>query len=56
MFINNNIAVNLDVKDYMYTTADSQTGTTKPKMDLRDNIMMSLGVSFFFPGEVPVSR
>lgn len=56
LFISDNIAVVMDVKDYIYSTADSQTGQTRPKLELRSNVMMSLGVSFFFPGEVPISR
>jgi outer membrane beta-barrel protein len=55
-FITDGVAVVLDVRDYLYSAADVQSGAQEPQTELRNNFAMSLGVSFFFPGEVKVSR
>ena len=56
LFLRDSFALTLDVKDYIYSAADSQTGATRPETELRDNFVISLGFSFFLPGDVPVSR
>lgn len=55
-FFADSIAFTLDVKDYIYTTADVQERGNEPTSELRDNWMMSIGISIFFPGKVAISR
>ncbi|MEL6181162.1 MAG: outer membrane beta-barrel domain-containing protein [Myxococcota bacterium] len=56
LFVRDSFALTLDVKDYIYSTADTQIGTTRPETELRDNFVISLGFSIFLPGDVPISR
>jgi outer membrane beta-barrel protein len=56
VFVSDGIAVTLDLRDYLYSAADLQEGDEEPVTEFRNNFAMSLGVSFFFPGEVKVSR
>ncbi len=55
-FVTDGIAVVFDIRDYLYSTADLQDGAQEPQTELRNNFALSLGVSFFLPGEVKVSR
>lgn len=56
MFLADSIALTVDLKDYIYSTADVQEGPAAPQSELRGNLVFMLGASFFFPGDVPVSR
>lgn len=56
IFFGDSVAVTLDLKDYLYSAVDVQEGEAQPESEFRDNLLVMLGVSFFFPGEVPVSR
>lgn len=56
LFVSDNIAVNLSLKDYIYSSADVQEGATTPEEELRNNFVFGMGASFFFPSEVKVSR
>lgn len=56
LFFGDSVAVTLDLKDYLYSASDVQEGEAQPQSEFRDNLLVMLGVSFFFPGEVPVSR
>ncbi len=61
IFASNNFAITVDVRDYIYSSADIQEGPQDgrrpaPVTELRNNLTLGLGVSVFFPGEVPISR
>ncbi len=55
-FVTDSIAITVDFKDLIYSAADIQEGDEKVQEEFRNNLQMSLGVSFFFPGDVGVSR
>lgn len=54
LFVSDMFAVTFDVRDYIFARGEVDSGSA----DLRtaNNIMMSLGVSIFLPGQVKVSR
>ena len=54
LFVNDMFAVSFDVRDYIFARGEVSSGSA----DLRtaNNVMMSLGVSIFLPGQVKVSR
>lgn len=56
IFLSDSIALVVDVRDYLYSAADLQEGDADPVTEFRNNVVTNLGVSFFFPGEVKVSR
>lgn len=56
LFFADSIGLTMDIKDYLYSTADVQEGTGNPTSEFRSNPVFSVGVSFFFPGKVNVSR
>jgi outer membrane beta-barrel protein len=56
VFVSDSIAVNLAIKDYIYSVADVQEEGVEPNTELRNNVSIGLGASFFFPTDVKVSR
>ncbi len=54
LFVGDMFAITYDVRDYVFSRAEVSSGSE----DLRvaNNVMMSLGVSIFLPGQVKVSR
>ncbi len=56
LFVADSVAVTVDFRDYLFSSADIQEGALDPTTELRNNFAVGLGVSFFFPGEVPISR
>ncbi len=56
VFVSDSIAINLAVKDYIYSIADVQEEGVEPNTELRNNVAIGVGASFFFPTDVKVSR
>lgn len=56
VFVSDSIAVSFSVKDYIYSIADVQEEGVEPTTELRNNVTLGLGASFFFPTDVKVSR
>lgn len=56
LFVADSVAVTIDFRDYIYSSAEVQEGAINPQSELSNNFALGLGVSFFFPGEVPISR
>jgi len=54
MFVSDSIAVNVQLRDHLYTTADA--GGTTGTQDFRSNWQLTSGVSFFVPQSVKISR
>lgn len=56
LFVTDSIAVNFNIKDYIYSIADVQEEGVEPVTELRNNFAVGIGASFFFPTDVKVSR
>jgi outer membrane beta-barrel protein len=56
LFVTDNIAISVSLKDYIYSSADVQDGGDEPESELRNNFTLGVGASFFFPSDVKVSR
>ena len=56
VFVSDSIAINLAIKDYIYSIADVQEEGVEPNTELRNNVAIGVGASFFFPTDVKVSR
>lgn len=54
MFVSDGISLNLDVRDYLYNRTEVSTGSSDP--EFTNNILVSVGVSFFLPQGVKISR
>ena len=54
LFLSEGISANLDVRDYIYSRSEVSTLTSDP--ELKNNVMVTLGMSFFFPSDVKISR
>lgn len=54
-FVSDFMSVNLQLRDFIYSRAEFGDGTTSTTR-LSNNFMLSLGLSFFLPTEVKVSR
>jgi outer membrane beta-barrel protein len=54
-FVSDFVSINLDLRDLIYSRAELGDGSTGADQ-LTNNFLMSLGVSFFLPSEVKVSR
>ncbi len=54
LFVSDMFTVTFDVRDYIFARAEVSTGTES--LRTANNVMMSLGVSIFLPGQVKVSR
>lgn len=54
IFLGDGISANLDVRDYLYSAAEVSSLTANPEFS--NHVMVSLGVSFFFPQAVQISR
>ena len=56
LFFNNFVALNLDVKNYLTSYADFSRGPTDDRSRFKDFVTGTIGVSFFFPVTVYMSR
>ena len=56
VFFNNFVALNLDVKNYLTSYADFSRGPTDDRSRFKDFVTGTIGVSFFFPVTVYMSR
>ena len=56
LFIADSFAINFNVKDFVYSSADALEKGAEPQTELRNNFALSVGASFFFPTDVKVSR
>ena len=54
-YLNDFISFNTQVRDYIYSSSQVSFGTVG-EPELRNNLMLSVGASFFFPTAVKVSR
>lgn len=54
LFLSDGISANLQVRDYLYNRTEVSTGSSNPEFS--NNIMVSVGVSFFLPQGVKISR
>lgn len=54
LFLSDGISANLEVRDYLYSRSEVSTLTSDP--EFKNNVMVTLGMSFFFPQEVKISR
>jgi outer membrane beta-barrel protein len=54
IFTSDALSINVQARDYLYNRALVSRGTADA--DLKNNVMVSLSASFFFPGEVKISR
>ncbi|AWV90008.1 outer membrane beta-barrel domain-containing protein [Bradymonas sediminis] len=54
LFLTDGISANLQVRDYLYNRTEVSTGTSNP--EFTNNVMVSVGVSFFLPQGVKISR
>ena len=54
LFTSDALAITVQARDYLYSRAVVSTGTADA--DLTNNFFVSVGASFFFPGEVKISR
>ncbi len=54
LFLSDGISANLDVRDYLFSRAEVSSLTASP--EFKNNVLVSLGVSFFFPQTVKISR
>ncbi|MGM0555025.1 MAG: outer membrane beta-barrel domain-containing protein [Myxococcota bacterium] len=54
LFTSDALAITVQARDYLYSRAVISQGTANT--ELRNNIFVSVGASFFFPGEVKISR
>jgi outer membrane beta-barrel protein len=53
-FMSDGISVNVQVRDYLYSRSEISTLTANP--EFKNNVLVTMGVSFFFPQEVQISR
>lgn len=54
LFTSDALSISVQARDYLYSRAVVSRGTADA--ELRNNILVSVGASFFFPGEVKISR
>lgn len=54
MFASDGISLNVQVRNFVFSYAEVNSGSPQP--ELRNRPMVTVGASFFFPGEVKVSR
>jgi outer membrane beta-barrel protein len=54
LFTSDALSITVQARDYLYSRAVVSTGTADA--DLKNNIFVTVGASFFFPGEVKISR
>lgn len=54
LFTSDALSITVQARDYLYSRAVVSTGTADA--DLKNNVFVSVGASFFFPGEVKISR
>jgi outer membrane beta-barrel protein len=54
LFVSDMMSVNFDMKNLMYTRAELSRGSADS--EFQNTVMLGAGVSFFFPGEVKISR
>lgn len=53
-FVGDMISINVEARDYIYSRAQVSSGSVNPKIG--NNVIMSLGVGIFLPGDVKISR
>lgn len=53
-FLGDGMALNLQLRNYLYSTADVSTDSVDP--EFKNNTLFTLGMSFFLPQEVKISR
>lgn len=53
-FVGDMISINVDMRDYIYSRAQVSSGAVNPQ--LSNNLVLSLGVGIFLPGDVKISR
>ncbi len=53
-FLSDGMAATLQVRDYLYSRSEISTLTADP--EFKNNVMVTLGLSFFLPQEVKISR
>ncbi len=53
-FVSDMISINYEIRDYIYSRAQVSRGAANPQ--LSNNVIMSLGVGIFLPGDVKISR
>jgi outer membrane beta-barrel protein len=53
-FMGDGISANIQVRDYLYSSSEISTLTADP--EFTNNVMVTMGVSFFFPQDVKISR
>jgi outer membrane beta-barrel protein len=53
-FLGDGISANIQLRDYLYSRSEVSTLTSDP--EFKNNFMLTLGMSFFFPQEVKISR
>ncbi len=53
-FVGDMISINIQARDYIYSRAQVSRGAVNPQ--LSNNMILSLGVGIFLPGDVKISR
>jgi outer membrane beta-barrel protein len=53
-FMGDGLSANIQVRDYLYSRSEISTLTANP--EFKNNVMVTLGLSFFFPQDVKISR
>jgi len=54
LFLSDGISANLQVRDYLYNRTEISTGTSNPEFS--NNLLVTVGLSFFLPQGVKISR
>ena len=55
-FLGDMVSLNIDVRDYIYARTMVKRSDRPESSDLGNNVMLSIGLGIFLPGEVKVSR
>lgn len=53
-FMGDGISANVQVRDYLYSRSEISTLTANP--EFKNNVLVTMGLSFFFPQDVKISR
>ncbi len=54
MFLSDMMSLNVDIKNLLYSRSEISRGSADP--EFQDTVMLGVGLSFFLPGEVKISR